>query len=260
MSTDAQVLAKPTSSLCCLNGSIHEGQPKGEILSIEGVDSYIAKPGDGKDSGNIIIYSPDVNGFYNNAFLIMDVMAELSECLVLGIDYFKGFDPWKWQQDHTDNPSQDAVSIEITPKWMKTVHSKYGRKGQAKFACFGYCWGAPFVCDQLSERGICVARAFAHHANLNDANFSDLTKPLLMSLAQKDAVFKRDQRNEVVKIMEDCDKTFHVQLFSKISHGFAVQIGSLLISVRRWVKEKSLQAIGQRLSYYLAESIESSVS
>lgn len=50
-----------------------------------------------------------------------------------------------------------------------------------------------------------------------------------MSLAQKDAMFNRDQRNEAVKIMEDCDKTFHVQLFSKVSHGFAVREGNLRI-------------------------------
>jgi hypothetical protein len=37
-----------------------------------------------------------------------------------------------------------------------------------------YCFGAPYVCDQLAEGGICTAGAFAHPAFLKESHFANL--------------------------------------------------------------------------------------
>jgi len=37
-----------------------------------------------------------------------------------------------------------------------------------------YCFGAPYVCDQLAEGGICTAGAFAHPAFLKESHFANI--------------------------------------------------------------------------------------
>ena len=81
-------LAKP-SGACCLKGHIHSGTPKGQFEWNNSVESYISHPPAGKDNGNIIIYYPDVYGFFTNGLLIMDEMASAGYT-VIGIDYFQG--------------------------------------------------------------------------------------------------------------------------------------------------------------------------
>lgn len=81
-------LAKP-SGQCCLQGSLHEGEPRGEHKVIAGIDSYITRPHPSRANGHILLYYPDVWGFFQNGFLIMDGFADAGY-LVLGLDYFRG--------------------------------------------------------------------------------------------------------------------------------------------------------------------------
>lgn len=82
-----KVIAKP-SDVCCLKGSIHEGEPRGTRATVAGVDTYVVEPPKGKSNGNILLYFPDVWGFFNNGFLIMDGFAHAGY-LTLGLDYFR---------------------------------------------------------------------------------------------------------------------------------------------------------------------------
>ena len=80
-------LAKPSGD-CCLKGSLHEGEPRGKIETIAGVETYVSTP-QGKSNGNIVLYFPDVWGFFNNGFLVMDGFADAGY-LTVGLDYFRG--------------------------------------------------------------------------------------------------------------------------------------------------------------------------
>ena len=42
-------------------------------------------------------------------------------------------------------------------------------------------YGAPYVCDQLSDKGICSDGAFAHPAFLKEHHFENLKSELLAS-------------------------------------------------------------------------------
>ena len=90
MATDTKdaVLAKAPGG-CCLQGSIHDGEPKGTMETIAGVETYIARPAADKANGNIVLYFPDVWGLFKNGLLIMDGFAAAGY-LVLGLDYFRG--------------------------------------------------------------------------------------------------------------------------------------------------------------------------
>jgi hypothetical protein len=80
-------LAKPPGD-CCLTGSLHQGEPRGRTENVGGVETYISTP-QGKSNGNIILYFPDVWGFFNNGFLVMDGFADAGY-VTIGLDYFRG--------------------------------------------------------------------------------------------------------------------------------------------------------------------------
>lgn len=56
------------------------------------------------------------------------------------------FDFPAWLIKHQD------FSDALVPQWVEGVKAKYG-KLNTKFVCIGYCYSAPYVCDQLSEKG-----------------------------------------------------------------------------------------------------------
>jgi len=86
--TSDSYLAKP-SGPCCLKGFIHDGEPRGTISPIVGIETYVVHPHEGQANGNVILYFPDVWGLFTNGMLVMDSFAEAGY-LVLGLDYFMG--------------------------------------------------------------------------------------------------------------------------------------------------------------------------
>ena len=87
MADNEGYIAKPSAD-CCRKGSIHKGEPRGRFETVHGVETYISSPR-GKINGNILLYFPDVWGFFSNGFLIMDGFADAGY-QVIGLDYFRG--------------------------------------------------------------------------------------------------------------------------------------------------------------------------
>ncbi|KAF2481433.1 Alpha/Beta hydrolase protein [Neohortaea acidophila] len=261
MSGRDATIAKP-SAACCLKGNIHEGQAKGTTTTIAGVETYIAKPAEGAANGNVVLYFPDVFGLFNNALLIMDAFAEAGY-LALGLDYFHGDAIWKHRKskdDTTTDPDFDfevwknkhlPVSNEDVPRWVAEVKKQYGKDG-AKFACVGYCWGAPFVSSQLAKDGVCAAGAFAHPAFLKESHFYNLTSPLFLSCSEIDSTFPNEFRNRAVDIMQEEKKRFQVQLFQGVEHGFALRC-DLNDPWQKYTKEQSLIGIIGFFDFWLSQ-------
>lgn len=88
MTSQDEYLARPSGE-CCLKGSIHEGEARGRFETVAGMNTYISTPKNGNTNGHIILYFPDVWGFFLNGFLIMDGFADAGY-QVLGPDYFRG--------------------------------------------------------------------------------------------------------------------------------------------------------------------------
>ncbi|GKZ49915.1 hypothetical protein AbraIFM66951_002624 [Aspergillus brasiliensis] len=171
------VLAKP-ADLCCLKGAFHTGEPTGSITQIGGVDTYIARPHPERSNGNVILFFPDAFGLHINSFLMMDAFAECGY-LTLGVDYFLGDYVTKYSVRPLSDPNFDfeawksrhiTASEEVAAKWVKDVKAKFGTSEDVRFACVGYCWGARFVCQQLSAEGICKAGAIAHPSFLEESD------------------------------------------------------------------------------------------
>lgn len=83
-------IAKP-SDVCCLKGTLHEGKPRGKTTTVADVETYVVEPPQGKANGHILLYYPDVWGFFQNGFLIMDGFADagyLTWVLLCGVHPF----------------------------------------------------------------------------------------------------------------------------------------------------------------------------
>jgi dienelactone hydrolase len=58
------------------------------------------------------------------------------------------------------------------PKWVEAVKEQYGSR-ETKYACVGYCFGAPYVCNELAKDTV-TAGAFAHPAFLKEHHFYNI--------------------------------------------------------------------------------------
>jgi len=61
--TSDKDIAKP-SGACCLMGNLHDGEPRGTLMTVGDVETYVVEPPEGKANGHIVLYFPDVWGFF----------------------------------------------------------------------------------------------------------------------------------------------------------------------------------------------------
>ncbi|KAL7946820.1 dienelactone hydrolase [Trichoderma barbatum] len=258
MSTDTDpVLAKP-ASICCLQGSIHSGEPTGKVEQIGGIDTYIATPDANIANGNVLLFFPDAFGLHINSFLAMDAFAACGY-LTLGVDYFAGDPVSKHSKTPLNDPNFDfeawkvkhmSSSNEIGAEWVKNVKAKYGKAGEVKFACVGYCWGARFVCAQLSKAGICNAGAIAHPSFMNESHVFGVDRPIFFSVPNTDKLFQPEQRARTIEILTSEKTRFNMQIFSDVGHGFASR-AFLSDPYERWAKEQSFKGFVEWFDHWL---------
>ncbi|PMB65418.1 Protein AIM2 [Beauveria bassiana] len=75
----------------CFRGNIHEGQPKGEVGNVHGLDTYISRPPKGTQSRGIVVIIPDAFGWkFGNNRLLADHYAEKGDFTVYLPDFMNG--------------------------------------------------------------------------------------------------------------------------------------------------------------------------
>jgi len=252
-------LAQPSGE-CCLKGIIHKGESRGSFTTIADVETYVVHPRPNNANGHILLYFPDVYGMFPNGFLVMDGFANCGYT-VLGLDYFRDDPVWKHRKDRLDNsdPTFDyeewkrkhmAFAEKAVPVWVEEVKKQYG-KPNTKYACVGYCFGAPYVCDELAGNTV-SAGAFGHPAFLKEHHFFNIKKPLFLSCSEIDHTFPPESRRRAVDILQAEKKTYQVQLFSGVEHGFALR-GNMDDPYEKFVKDQSLKGIVDYFDYWLSQ-------
>lgn len=159
----------------------------------------------------------------------------------------EGFDFEKWLQKYTEFADKHVAD------WIKAVKQKYG-KPETRYACTGYCFGAPYVANSLNTTYAnpppCDVGAFAHPAFLKEHHFENLQKPLFLSCAETDFTFPTEMRNKAIDILMAAKKPYHLQLFSGVEHGFALRC-NLDDPHERWCKEESARSIAAWFDLHL---------
>ncbi|KAL4869010.1 hypothetical protein BDV12DRAFT_185566 [Aspergillus spectabilis] len=187
-------LAKPPAT-CCMQGTLHSGTPRGQFKHIAGVKTYITHP-QNDPNGHVLLYFPDIWGMFTNGLLVMDAFADAGYT-VIGLDYFRGDPVWKHRRNRHDksDPSFDyeawksehmKFADEAVPGWVEAVKKEFGQSG-TKYACVGYCFGAPYICDLLASDAV-SAGAFGHPAFLKERHFVKLPRYQAFAFADEVAI------------------------------------------------------------------------
>lgn len=75
----------------CFSGSEHSGTPKGKLIKLHGLDTYVTEPPEGRPAKGIIVIIPDAFGieFINNKILA-DIYAAKGDYKVYLPDFMLG--------------------------------------------------------------------------------------------------------------------------------------------------------------------------
>lgn len=75
----------------CYRGSVHEGQPRGQVTKAYGLDTYVVNPADGRPAKGIVVLLPDAFGWeFVNVRLLADSYADKGDFKVYAPDFMKG--------------------------------------------------------------------------------------------------------------------------------------------------------------------------
>ncbi|KAF5320336.1 hypothetical protein D9611_011262 [Ephemerocybe angulata] len=208
-----------------------------------GVSTYLAEPPATHNGKNVF------GAFAINNELLQDYFATQGYT-VLGPDYFFGdpiglhvnpdlepFDP-NFDLNAWVAKSKKQADAAV-PAWIDGVKKRYGPK--AKYTAVGYCFGAPYSMETSATDQV-LAGAFAHPGLLTEDHFRKLKKPFLLSCAESDSSFPLESRRRAEDILAEDHATYHVQIFSGTTHGFAVR-GNLTNENERWAKEESARSV-----------------
>lgn len=94
------------------------------------------------------------------------------------------FDYEAWKRKHI------AFADAAVPKWVEAVKAQYGGAA-TRYACVGYCFGAPYVCNELAGDTVTVG-AFAHPAFLREEHFRKI-KSRFHTLCKDESTQRRTQ-------------------------------------------------------------------
>ncbi|KAF4458700.1 dienelactone hydrolase [Fusarium albosuccineum] len=237
---------------CCTVGSIHEGNPEGKLIRINGkIGAYLATPVGGASPPPAVLYLADNIGIWRNSKLMADAFASHGYvCLVL--DLFDGdpaplnapedFDVPKWlthgssgKNPHTDNEIDPIVAAGID--YLRHM-------GIVNIASAGYCLGAKYAIRHFAAGIKCSF--LAHPSFVGAEDLATVPGPVSIAAAEHDDIFTVDQRHASEKALASSGQDFQINLFSGVHHGFAVR-GDLNDKKQLFAKE---QAFRQAVSWF----------
>ncbi|KAI0159311.1 dienelactone hydrolase [Pestalotiopsis sp. NC0098] len=234
---------------CCGQGFKHEGEPEGQFVKVASKwDGYLATPSHGTEHKDVsILYIPDILGLYNNAKLLADQFA-VRGYRTLVVDVLNG-DPaplnfhsepgfhlptWVSEGTGGKNPHTKEAIDPIVSAALTWLREELGAK---KIGAVGYCFGAKYVVRHLVSD--IDAGFIAHPSFVDEDELAAITKPLSIAAAETDSIFPAELRHKSEEILIQSGVPYQLNLFSSVSHGFAVRC-DLQQKDQRFAKEQAL--------------------
>ncbi|ELR05030.1 hypothetical protein VC83_05086 [Pseudogymnoascus destructans] len=246
---------------CCTVGAKHQGEPIGTHASIDNgsLDVYIAKPTTPK-AGKAVLFVPDVMGISQNANLMADQLAANGYYTLIPDLFNKDSlsNPWRpenfnlmnWIQHGMkgDNPHTVPEVDAIMVKALDYLNEQ----GYKEIAAVGYCFGAKYVVRFMSEeKGKRIKVGYlAHPSFVDEAELEAVEGPVSISAAETDTIFPVEERHKSEEILAKIKVPYQINLFSGVSHGFAVR-GDLNIPQEKWSKEQAFEQAVQWFNFHL---------
>lgn len=231
-------MASKAPGACCIESNFHEGQPVGKFETVFNLDTYVTGHNN-SDSRSIVILTDIYGHKYNNVLLVADQLAKSAGYKVYIPDILKG-DPVPashgdlspWLKNHSNE-----ITKPIVDGFMKELRAKIG--SDAFVGAIGYCFGAKYAIQQIAADGHASAAAAAHPSFVDLEEVKQIKKPLIISAAETDPIFPADLRHQTENALAEIKATYQIDLFSGVSHGFAVR-GDLTNPEVRYAADKAL--------------------
>lgn len=231
-------MASKSPSDCCTRGFKHEGQSSGQIVDIEGIETYIAGNPANASRRFHILFTDVFGPHFINLQLLADqfaaegwfvVIPDLFEKDPVPLNPPQGFEFAEWKAKHTPENVDKIVD-----KFTKAVFLQY--KPQHTVAT-GYCFGAkPAV--RLLGTGTIQAAAIFHPSYVSIKEVEAIKGPILICAAENDPVFGYEERHMTEKALLECKVAYRITLSSGTSHGFAARC-DLSEPWTRYAKERA---------------------
>ncbi|KAH7411372.1 Alpha/Beta hydrolase protein [Cadophora sp. MPI-SDFR-AT-0126] len=262
---------------CCDPSSpspIWEGNPRGEVIDIDGIETYICRAvkststPEGTQASRsdvqvehpkrIILFLTEGHGIYlPNAQLLADSFASHLKCDVLMPDQFSGQarlpegiepsfppPPWwiregpkafeEWKMRH-----EPPVTDPLLARVVKYIHETYGE--DVKIGGVGYCFGGRYVM-RLMSAGILDVGVVNHPSFFTMEEVAKLGKgkKIAMYAAETDDILPPEKRRQTEDVLTSVGATWMSTVFSGTEHGFSVR-GDLSIKEVRLAKERAFK-------------------
>lgn len=122
---------------------------------------------------------------------------------------------------------------------MDSFLSELTKKIDTKFiGLVGYCFGAKYVIQQLTNDTKVSAGAVAHPSFVSIDEVAEIKKPLLISAAETDQIFTDELRKDTEQKLKEIKARYQIDFFSGVSHGYACR-GDPKDPVIKYAKEKT---------------------
>ncbi|RYN33164.1 hypothetical protein AA0114_g12005 [Alternaria tenuissima] len=210
---------------------ISEGQPKGEIKNISGIEMYHTYPDHRSktNSSNAILFISDIFGIplLQNK-LLADSYARAGYLTVIP-DLFAGdaipSDIPESQLNLTAwFPNHQPANVE--PVIEKTIAYLRDDLGIQTIGAVGYCFGGRYVARFLAEgKGVDLGFT-AHPSVLSNAEIAQIVNPISIAAGELDATFNITQRYDADRLLTGNNVTYEQTLYSGAPHGFGVRVNA----------------------------------
>ncbi|CDO94433.1 unnamed protein product [Kluyveromyces dobzhanskii CBS 2104] len=235
-------MASNPPSKCCAQGFYHAGSPTGTISDVYGLETYVTGD-ESLKSEHVLVILTDVYGIkLNNVLLIADQLAAAGFRVYIPDILFSdeivsldgSFDFKSWLDRHNSEKTHGIIQDFLTKLKQDTDPKKIG--------VIGYCFGGKYALLQINETaGLADAAAIAHPSFVNIGEVEAIgKKPLLISAAETDNLFTAELRQQTVETLIKQGSIYQINLFSGVSHGFAVR-GDLNEPQVRYAQDKTIE-------------------
>ncbi|KAK8144563.1 hypothetical protein G3M48_005650 [Beauveria asiatica] len=207
----------------CFRGNIHEGQPKGEVGNVHGLDTYISRPPKGTQSRGIVVIIPDAFGWkFGNNRLLADNYAEKGDFTVYLPDFMNDIIPFFYYC----NPGK---TFPVVKGFFEQLRKDEG--ATQPIGAAGFCWGGKHVVllshgHEIDGKPLLDAGFTAHPSMLSiPSDIQKIQRPVSFALAAKDDQISPAKADKVKAIVEALPSpaTGEAYVIPGTGHGFAVR-------------------------------------
>jgi len=239
--------ANPVIGKCCVSGGKVVGEKKGEIVHINGVDTYISKPSQNTDRAIIIATDAFGLDLYNNYYL-SDKFAEAG-FLVAMPDLFEGrpvpgriieklgedqskltllqrasnmFDMASEMIPFMVRSIRVSKKIPIIQDVITELRLNYGIK---KIGVTGYCYGGKVIALMNQDASIEFDSSAMNHPSMLSVpnDIEQIRKPVLFNCAESDFMLSPEKAKKSEEILNKNGITNKFITYPGTTHGFAVR-------------------------------------